>query len=208
MVSAELNLDNIKAIFQKYWKVAIFIVVFVLLILCVIKIQHDETQKNETIKTMTTEHAANINALQNELKVNKQNAEAMQKEITKAQNGLRRPESVYTERIIQGQDVVRVVQEKIATGDSTLPPLALADTDRTVVAAQPDNKDVPVGVYKINNYRNWEMGVGAGVHEGDFYIPISIQRNYSKSHSIEAEVHVSPRDKTINGGSIKYNIHF
>ena len=202
--------DNIKAAFQKYWRVALFIVVFVVWIWCAVRSQQIETQRNEAVQTMTTEHAKNVNALQNQLRINKQNADLLQQEILKAQNGSRSPQIVYSERILPGQDVVHVVQEKIATGDPTLPPLALERTDRTVVVEQPENKEVPVGVYKINTYRNWEMGTGIGVHEGHAYVPVSLQRNYSKNHSIEAEVHLGMNgDKPgVNGGEIKYNIHF
>lgn len=211
MVSAKLMLNKIKAIFQSYWKVAIFILICVCLMISLFKIQqlqkNIDTKDNE-IHNMTQEHTQDINALQNELNINKQNAEDIKEKLQEAQNATRKPDVVYIESSSKPNEIIHVIEEKLVKNDPTLPPEALEKTDKTVVTEQKDNTKVPIGIYKINTFRPWEFGVGMGVHEDDYYIPFSVQRNYSKGHSIEAELHFDPKDTDINGGEIKYNIHF
>ncbi|MDT8900659.1 hypothetical protein [Anaeroselena agilis] len=39
---------------------------------------------------------------------------------------------------------------------------------------------------------NWELGLGAGVHNGKAYGIVSIQRNYRPDRGVELEVHLAP----------------
>ena len=213
MVSAELNLDNIKAIFQKYWKVAFSILVLIIFICMLFKIQHLEQQvekDKQEVQVITSEHAKNVNALQNELGVNKQNAEVLAKYIQGIQTGRVAPNAAFTITSSSPEQVVKEVVTRIESRDTTLPPSVYDKSDKTVVTQQPDNKDYQVGVYKINTYRNWEAGIGVGVQDGNVYVPISLQRNYDKNHSIEAEVHLDKdiMEKNVSGGALKWNIHF
>ena len=182
------------------------------LILCVLFLnscKHDDAvEKTQEPIVLTPEEAVNENVLENKLDMNKSNARETASYIRDAQIGLRRPQTLYNERNDGGGSVTYTVQEKLARNDSTLPKEALAKTDATIVAAQPENKDVPVGIYKINNYRNWELGVGMGVHDGKTYIPVSLQRNYSKSHSVAAELHYDLKDNKVNGGEVQWKVHF
>lgn len=157
---------------------------------------------------MTTDHSKNVNSLQNELDINKQNAEVLQKKILDAQHGLRQPEAVYRVPFVQGETLTTTVEKQLAQRDSTVPPSAYEKTDKTVVVAQPDNKDAPVAIYKINTYRNWELGTGVGYQDGSTYIPVSLQRNYDKQHSVMAEVHFDVEKKEINGGELQWKVHF
>ena len=182
------------------------------IILCVLFLgscKHDavETTQEEPI-VLTHAEAVNENVLENKLDMNKSNARETASYIRDAQIGLRRPQTLYNERNDGGGSVTYTVQEKLARNDATLPKEALAKTDATIVAAQPENNDVPVGIYKINNYRNWELGVGMGIHDGKTYIPVSLQRNYSKSHSVAAELHYDLKDNKVNGGEIQWKVHF
>lgn len=213
MVSAELNLDNIKAIFQKYWKVAFSILVLIIFICMLFKIQHLEQQvekDKQEVQVITSEHAKNVNALQNELGVNKQNAEVLAKYIQGIQTGRVAPNAAFTITSSSPDQVVKEVVTRIESHDTTLPPSVYDKSDKTVVTQQPDNKDYQVGVYKINTYRNWEAGIGVGVQDGNVYVPISLQRNYDKNHSVEAEVHLDKdiMEKNVSGGALKWNIHF
>jgi len=158
--------------------------------------------------TLTPTEAADENILQNELKLNKPNAELAAAQIRDAQTAVKHPQTVYHEVYESGDSVTHTVQKKLAKNDPTLPPEALAKTDKTVVAEQPENKEVPVGIYKINTYRNWELGIGAGVHDGKPYIPVSIQRNYSKNHSVALEIHCDLRAGKVNGGEVQWKVHF
>ena len=182
------------------------------IILCVLFLgscKHDavETTQEEPI-VLTPEEAVNENVLENKLDMNKSNARETASYIRDAQIGLRRPQTLYNERNDGGGSVTYTVQEKLARNDAALPKEALAKTDATIVAEQPENKDVPVGIYKINNYRNWELGVGMGVHDGKTYIPVSLQRNYSKSHSVAVEIHYELKDNKVNGGEVQWKVHF
>lgn len=182
------------------------------IILCVLFLgscKHDavETTQEEPI-VLTPEEAVNENVLENKLDMNKSNARETASYIRDAQIGLRRPQTLYNERNDGGGSVTYTVQKKLARNDAALPKEALAKTDATIVAAQPENKDVPVGIYKINNYRNWELGVGMGVHDGKTYIPVSLQRNYSKSHSVAVELHYDLKDNKVNGGEVQWKVHF
>ena len=203
--------QRILSFFLKHWKELIGVLSFLLvgfLLWRVHILEGEIEQKKQTITVMSQEHAENLNALQNELKVNKQNAEVLQQEVVKTQHGLSHPTVVTTVPVVQGGSPVRVVQEKLATGDSTLPPEALEKTDKTVVVEQKDNPQVPVGIYKINTYRNWEAGLGFGYHKGDKYIPFSIQRNYDKQHSVMFEGHYDINKKKVNGEEVQWKVHF
>lgn len=182
------------------------------IILCVLFLgscKHDavETTQEEPI-VLTPEEAVNENVLENKLDMNKSNARETASYIRDAQIGLRRPQTLYNERNDDGGSVTYTVQEKLARNDAALPKEALAKTDATIVAEHPENKDVPVGIYKINNYRNWELGVGMGVHDGKTYIPVSLQRNYSKNHSVAVELHYDLKDNKVNGGEVQWKVHF
>lgn len=54
--------------------------------------------------------------------------------------------------------------------------------------------------------KNWEGAVGLGVHKGDFYIPVEVQRNYAKDKALALEVHVKVEDKApkVTGGELKH----
>ena len=167
-----------------------------------------EPQPIETQTILTSEEAQNPNVLQNELKLNKPNAELAAAQIRDAQTAVKHPQTVYHEVYDHGDSVTHTVQKKLAKSDPTLPPEALAKTDKTVVAEQPENKEVPVGIYKINTYRNWELGIGTGIHNGRAYIPISLQRNYNKNHSVALEIHYDLREGKVNGGEVQWKVHF
>ena len=181
------------------------------IILCVLFLgscKHDSEKIQEEPIVLTPDEAVNENVLENKLDMNKSNARETASYIRDAQIGLKRPQTLYNERNDGGGSVTYTVQEKLARNDATLPKEALAKTDATIVAAQPENKDVPVGIYKINNYRNWELGVGMGIHDGKTYIPVSLQRNYSKSHSVATELHYDLKDNKVNGGEVQWKVHF
>lgn len=57
--------------------------------------------------------------------------------------------------------------------------------------------------------RNWELGVGLGVHGGSVYVPVELQRNYSKNKAISAEVHLDAEDlKHVNGAEVMHKWRF
>ena len=204
-------MKRIKGMSRKSRLMAVLFV-WLTIILCVLFLgscKHDavETTQEEPV-VLTPDEAVNENVLENKLDMNKSNARETASYIRDAQIGLRRPQSLYNERNDGGGSITYTVREKLARNDAALPKEAFAKTDATIVAAQPENKDVPVGIYKINNYRNWELGVGMGVHDGKTYIPVSLQRNYSKNHSVAVEIHYYLKDNKVNGGEVQWKVHF
>ncbi len=86
------------------------------------------------------------------------------------------------------------VEERINKQDATLPPAALEKTDRTAVVK--NDRDYKVDVLKINLDKSWEISAGVGSHQGDVYLPVGLQRNYSPNKALAAEVHLVPEDLT------------
>lgn len=41
----------------------------------------------------------------------------------------------------------------------------------------------------------WEIGIGVGTHDGDTYIPVSIQRDYKVDKAVRLEIHLDPTAK-------------
>ena len=196
---------------RKFWKELLLVLSLLLvgfLSWRVHTLEGEIDKTTATITVMSQEHAENLNALQNELDVNKQNAEVLQRKIIDAQHGLRRPDAIYKTRLDTNGTIYTTLERKLDTGDSTLPPEALEKTDRTVVVEQKDNPEIPVGIYKINTYKNWEVGTGIGVQNDNPYIPLSIQRNYARNRSILLEAHYGLKDQQINGGEVQWKVHF
>lgn len=203
--------DNLKSYLYTGYKWLVVILYFACafyLVWRVAMLESECKEKDHKIITMTAEHAENINALQNELDINKGNAKVLQQEIKDAQSAVRKPQVVYKEVVKDGGSVTYTVQEKLTTGDSTLPPEALEKTDKTVVVDQPENPEATVGVYKINLYRNWELGTGFGYQDGSKYIPVSLSRNYDRNHSLLVETHFDIDKKDFNGGEVQWKVHF
>ncbi|WP_425057600.1 hypothetical protein SCACP_21160 [Sporomusa carbonis] len=156
---------------------------------------------------LTEQQAQNINTLQNELKISKQNAEMLAAAVAEAKAGQRQPEVRYIVQAPTVQVAAEKVSDQIKNNDKTLPPLALEKTDRTVVVSnetKTPEANWDVGVFKVNNYKNWYIGAGIGVHDGDYYIPLAAQRNFSKDAAVDIQANVDTNFKEINGGQVMY----
>ena len=206
-----MTLQQIKSFFLSHWKellILLSLLIMGVLLWRVNTLERDLDSKTQQVNIMDAKHAEDLNSLRNQLDLNRQNAEVLRGKIIEAQHGLRQPETVYKEVVRYGDSTTKVIEEKLATGDSTLPPEALEKTDKTVVVEQKDNPEIPVGIYKINTYKNWEVGTGVGVQDGNPYIPLSIQRNYDRNHSIQLETHYDLKDQKVNGGEVQWKVHF
>ncbi|MCC5467335.1 hypothetical protein LMF89_18535 [Pelosinus sp. Bkl1] len=96
------------------------------------------------------------------------------------------------------------VAKRINDRDPTLPPAALEKTDNTIVTTNTNKTpqaNYDVAVFKNNNYRNWEWSAGYGQHGGDRYIPVELQRNFSKNAAISYEHHFGGNS---SGWEVKY----
>jgi len=201
------------------------ILIVVVLALCVAGYWAWQNHTNTVDKlaqamVLTAQQATDINMLENKLQVNKQNAELTVAAIAKAQNGQLQPVTNFIIQATNPEQAAQQVANKINNSDSSLPPVALEKTDRTIVSsiitttaqkASIDKQNIKDGVnindnyltqvYKINNYRNWEWSAGYGQHGDDRYIPIELQRNYSKDAAISVEYHYGGND---TGYEVKY----
>lgn len=54
----------------------------------------------------------------------------------------------------------------------------------------------------------WELGVGLGSHEGDTYLPVSVQRNYTYKKAIQIELHIDPSDQKVTGVELQHKWRF
>ena len=168
----------------------------------------DTVDKLQQATVLSQQQAQDANVLQNKLDLSKQNAEMLASFIKQAQAGQVQPINNFTVQAPDVQQAAEQVANRINAKDPTLPPAALEKTDNTIVT--PNINKTPqanydVAVFKNNNYRNWEWSIGYGVQDGNNYIPIGLQRNYSKDRAIEAEIHFDPGQvKKVTGGELKY----
>lgn len=149
---------------------------------------------------LTADQATNIDYLQNALKESTQNAEMLAAKVKAAQEGKLQTVTTFYVQAETPQQAATDVADRINVKDPTLPPLALANTDQTLSVPQqvkqPDGSSQwQVGVYKVNNYRNWEWSAGIGQHGGDWYVPVELQRNFSKNAAASVEYHALGKKK-------------
>lgn len=191
---------------------------------------HKDVEKEEKLQkaiVMSQRDAQDKNVLQNKLDISKQNAELLASFIAQAQVGEVKPKARFTVQAPSLPEAAEQVADRINGRDPTLPSVVLAKTDNTIVTTEKLNEqrqaiarkvndknmgtDKPkvneeygVGVYKNNNYRNWEWSVGYGQQNGVVYIPVGLQRNYCKDKAVTAEVHLDPgKSKNITGWEVK-----
>lgn len=174
---------------------------------------HEEKLQQAIV--ISQQEALEKNVLQNKLDLSKQNAEMLTSFIARAQVGAVQPAAHFTVQAPSLAQATEEVADRINGRDPTLPSVALEKTDNTIVtaeklneqqqvAARKVNEEYGVGVYKNNNYRNWEWSVGYGQQNGEGYIPIGIQRNYSKEKAIVMEVHLdTDQMKNVTGWEVR-----
>lgn len=158
----------------------------------------DVAEKLQQAKVLTEQQAQDKNVLQNKLDVSKLNAEMLASYFKQAQAGQAQPVNHFTVQAPTLSGAAQQVADQIDAKDPTLPSEVVEKTDRTVVV--PNTNKTPafnydVGVYKVNNYRNWEWSIGYGQHGGDRYVPIRLQRNFSKDAAGSAEYHYGGHEK-------------
>lgn len=169
----------------------------------------EQNERMQAALLMNEQQTQSINALQNELKISKQNAELLAMAIRQAQAGNTQPNLSFTVQAPTVASAAENVAGRIGEKDSSLPPQALEKTDETIVAPQEVKKEdgsseFQVGIYKVNNYRNWDAGVGVGVNDGKAYFPISLQRNFAKDKAVAVQVNLSDDLRRVDGGQVIY----
>ncbi|GBG55145.1 hypothetical protein SPFL3102_03593 [Sporomusaceae bacterium FL31] len=93
-------------------------------------------------------------------------------------------------------------------GVEVIAPIKTTGSSKGIIKQEIDLKPV-VDLAKEQGYKeaekvfkkSWEISGGLGVHKGDLYIPIEIQRDYKPNRTVSAEVHVD--SSGISGGEVK-----
>ena len=140
-------------------------------------------------KILTEQQVNDMNVLQNELQISKQNAELLAKTVNKAQTNQIQPVAHITVQAPTIKQASADIVERINKKDDTLPPVALEKTDRTIVAPQPENTEYQVGVYKINLRKDHRVKIGATVLDDKIYETVGYEQN-----RFEALVHLQGKD--------------
>jgi len=218
---------DIEEMSNKYVLIGIVLLVFAGLLYFAWHKDADNEARLQKVIVMSQQDAQDKNVLQNKLDVSKQNAEMLASFISRAKVGEVQPVAHFTVQAPSIAQAAEQVADRINGRDPTLPTVALETTDNTIVSTEnlneqqkaaakkvneknagtdkpKINEEYGVGVYKNNNYRNWEWSAGYGQQDGESYIPIGLQRNYSKDKAVEAEVHLDPgKIKNITGWEVK-----
>jgi Tfp pilus assembly protein PilE len=191
-------------------KVILSLIVFIVIVgLCIIAYfawqKHADTEaKLQQAIVLSEQQAQDKNVLQNKLDLSNQNAEMLANFINKAQTGQVQPINHFTVQAPTVQVAAEDVTKRINANDPILPPQALEKTDNTIVTTNTNKTpqaNYDVAVFKNNNYRNWEWSVGYGQHGGDRYIPVELQRNFSKNAAVSYEHHFGGNS---SGWEVKY----
>lgn len=166
-------------------------------------------EKLDRATYVPTEQVTTTKYFEDEMDMKKDDAKDTVVIIEKAQENKIPPSTSITVQAPTPQQAATIVTEKIQNNDKDLPEEFTEEADKTIVTEQPKNEDYQVGVYKINNYKNWSAGVGVGTFDGDTYVPVAISRQLSKEQSIDLQVNLDP-DKGLkpNGFQVMYNWHF
>lgn len=185
----------------KYRIVAIFMAIILLIVTGYFwfKYSQNEELRLQHAKVMSEQYTRDVNALQNELKMSKQNAEFLAAFVARAQAGQVQPVTHFTVTAPTLPAAADNVAERINQRDATLPPAALEKTDKTVVTL--NEQQYKVDVYKHNGYKKWEWSVGIGKHGGDKYVPVELQHNFSKNAAVSYEQHFCGKE---TGWEVKY----
>lgn len=56
----------------------------------------------------------------------------------------------------------------------------------------------------LEKKRPWEIGVGVGIQDNKFYVPVSVQRNYNNKHALELQLNIGHNNSIITGGQLLY----
>lgn len=148
---------------------------------------------------MTAEQARDAEALRERLRISEGEAQQLARAVERAQEGKIQPVTHITVEAPTVERAAAQVQERINKRDTTLPAEALAKSDRTVVAPQPENNEYKVGVYKIN--LNKPRKVKAGVTQVDSHTywtaGLQVGRWEGLAHG---------RGGDVKGGSVIYTV--
>lgn len=166
-------------------------------------------EKLDNAQQLTSQQVQDIEYLRNQLDMKQEDAKDTVTIIKEAQTNQIPPQTSITIQAPSPQEAATIVTEKIQEKDPTLPPEALEDTDKTIVAEQPQNEEYQVGVYKIDLQKDWSIGTGIGINDDEVYVPLSVSRQYEKDRAIDIQINLDP-DKNLepNGVQVMHRWYF
>lgn len=196
----------------KYIKDILFVIILIVIGVYLynnIQEQKELEEKLHNATQLTTEQAQDVEYLQNQLDMKKDDAKETVTIIKEAQSNQIPPSTTITIQAPTPQQAVEQTTERIQEKDPTLPPEAIEDTDKTIVTEQPENEEYQVGVYKINLQKDWSIGTGLGINDDEVYVPLSISRQYKKDRAVDIQINLDPDDNMKpNGVQVMHRWYF
>lgn len=196
----------------KYIKDILFVIILIVIGVYLynnIQEQKELEEKLHNATQLTTEQAQDVEYLQNQLDMKKDDAKETVTIIKEAQSNQIPPNTTITIQTPTPQQAVEQTTERIQEKDPTLPPEAIEDTDKTIVTEQPENEEYQVGVYKINLQKDWSIGTGLGINDDEVYVPLSISRQYKKDRAVDIQINLDPDDNMKpNGAQVMHRWYF
>ena len=185
-----------------------FLIIFTILYWFWQRTQQAENQCRHAL-VLKKEELEQEKVLRRALNISQMNA----KELQVAYDALKTepPATNFTVNAPSLEVASKQVVERINKQDTTLPPGILEKTDRTAVVK--NDTEYKVDVLKINLDKSWEFSTGIGIHHGDTYIPVGVQRNYASNKALAAEIHLGLDDSTkakikTSGWEVKYVLRY
>ena len=168
-----------------------FLIIFTILYWFWQRTQQAENQCRHAL-VLKKEELEQEQVLRRALNISQMNA----KELQVAYDALKTepPATNFTVNAPSLEVASKQVVERINKQDTTLPQGTLEKTDRTAVVK--NDTEYKVDVLKINLDKSWEFSTGIGIHHGDTYIPVGVQRNYASNKALAAEIHLGLDDST------------
>ena len=162
-----------------------FLIIFTILYWFWQRTQQAENQCRHAL-VLKKEELEQEKVLRRALNISQMNA----KELQVAYDALKTepPATNFTVNAPSLEVASKQVVERINKQDATLPPTTLEKSDRTAVVK--NDNEYKVDVLKINLDKSWEVSTGIGIHRGDTYIPVGVQRNYASNKAVVAELHL------------------
>lgn len=154
----------------------LYIICLVVALIAGLLMYNHFSDKLHRAQVLTSTQAQDIAVLENKIKLSRAEAESLQAEIKKAQQGKVKPVDSYTVSAPSDYEAAEKVASQINNKDPAVPSAALEKTDRTVVAPQPENKDYQVGVYKINLNKDHKIKAGGSYIDDKGYINAGYQQ--------------------------------
>ena len=179
----------ITALKQNKWLIVFFLLISAVLLWLWQRAQQAEEQHRQAV-VLQQEQLEQTQELSKSLHISQMNAKELQAAYDKLKT--KPPAASFTVSAPSLEIAATQVAERINKQDATLPPAALEKTDRTVVVK--NDTAFKVDVLKINLDKSWEISAGVGSHQGDVYLPVGLQRNYSPHKAVAAELHLVPED--------------